>query len=386
MAADWKPPGILRTKWVEWKAQRHHDPVKKLACLRRNTAGATGNGSYWKLSLFVLLLLLPFKMETMTDASPELARGKQGPMTVPEPPAMPESQRDLTLATRVWLVDHGPDYEVYSNGLRVDNHLCAPNEPRKYVIFHSGTLTHTKWRTKPAGIVFHTTENVQPPLLAEKNAAIVRVGKQLLTYVRREHSYHFVIDRFGRVYRMVPETDVANHAGYSVWEDADRIYLNLNHSFLGVSFDAQTRPIDEGYYLSAAQIQAGRLLVEMLVSKYEFPLVNCVTHAQVSVDPETMVIGHHIDGSGEFPYKELGLPDNYSLPVPSIFAFGFDYDPSFLMSGGPKMWKGLISADERFRREAKAQNLSPSRYREILRERYRSSIAALKDLGVLKED
>jgi hypothetical protein len=368
MAADWKPPGILRTKWVEWKAHRYHDPIEKLACLRRNTKAATGNGSYWKLSLFALLLLLPFKMQTVTDARPEMARGKQESMIIHEPAAEPELQRDSTVPTRVWRVEHGPDYEVYSNGLRVDTHLCVPNEPRKYVIFHSTALTHTEWRTKPAGIVFHTTENVQPPFLAEKNATIVRVGQQLLTYVRRKHSYHFVIDRFGRVYRLVPETDVANHAGYSVWEDEDGIYLNLNHSFLGVSFDAQTRPIDEGYYLSPAQIRSGRLLVEMLVSKYGIPLADCVTHAQVSVDPETMVIGHHIDGSGEFPYKELGLPDNYSLPVPSIFAFGFEYDPEFLMSSGPQMWKGLITADERFRQEAKAQHLLPSQYREMLRD------------------
>ena len=48
--------------------------------------------------------------------------------------------------------------------------------------------------------------------------------------------YHFVIDRFGQVFRVVRESDVANHAGNSVWADDKSVYVNLNSSFLGIAF------------------------------------------------------------------------------------------------------------------------------------------------------
>jgi hypothetical protein len=180
--------------------------------------------------------------------------------------------------------------------------------------------------------------------------------------------------------------DVANHAGNSVWADRDGVYINLNHSFLGVSFEAHTRDLNEGVYLNSSQIHSGHLLVEMLVNKYDIPLTNCVTHAQVSVDPNNMTIGYHTDGSGSFPFQELGIPNNYELPVPSMYVFGFDFDSRFLMLAGTRMWKGLLLADERLRREADSQHLSIDRYKEILRERYRTSIAVLKTMGIIKEN
>ena len=195
-----------------------------------------------------------------------------------------------------------------------------------------------------------------------------------------------MVDRFGRVFRIVPETDVANHAGNSVWADRDGVYLNLNHSFLGVSFEAHTRDLNEGVYLNASQIHSGNLLVEMLVSKYDIPLTNCVTHAQVSVDPNSMTIGYHTDGSGNFPFQELGIPNNYELPVPSLYLFGFDFDSHFLKFAGTRMWKGLLLADERLRREADLRRLSIGQHKKILRERYRTSIAMLKIMGIIKEN
>jgi len=52
--------------------------------------------------------------------------------------------------------------------------------------------------------------------------------------------YNFLIDRFGRVFRIVNESDAAQHAGYSVWSDDRWLYVDLNESFLGVSFEART--------------------------------------------------------------------------------------------------------------------------------------------------
>jgi hypothetical protein len=284
----------------------------------------------------------------------------------------------------VWLVENGRDYEVYSNGLRLESRFLTPNVARSYVLFREGGA-RSEMRSQPAGIVFHTSESAQAPLVSNQNVTLTRIGRDLLEYVSRQRAYHFVLDRFGRVFRIVPESDVANHAGYSVWADAGGIYVNLNHSFLGVSFEAETRNLDEGQYLTPAQINSGRLLVQMLTSKYKIPLTNCVTHAQVSVDPNTMIIGDHTDGSGDFPFKEMGLPDNYSLPIPSLFAFGFDYDARFVMLTGSRVLKGLLLADERLRREADSQHVPAGQYRHQLQEKYRTCIATLKSLGIIKE-
>jgi len=63
------------------------------------------------------------------------------------------------------------------------------------------------------GIVFHTTESLQIPFEAQRNRALKRIGESLLQYVGRRCAYHYLIDRFGRVFRVVAEQDAANHAG-----------------------------------------------------------------------------------------------------------------------------------------------------------------------------
>ena len=90
------------------------------------------------------------------------------------------------------------------------------------------------------GIVYHTTESHGAPFEAKQNQVLKRQGENLLEFVRDKQAYHYVIDRFGRVHRIVAESDTANHAGSSVWADAKWVYLNLNSSFLGVSFEGET--------------------------------------------------------------------------------------------------------------------------------------------------
>ena len=53
----------------------------------------------------------------------------------------------------------------------------------------------------------------------------------MLEFVKQNRSYHFVIDRFGRVFRIVKESDSANHSGMSIWGDDKGVYVNLNPSF-----------------------------------------------------------------------------------------------------------------------------------------------------------
>jgi len=382
MSMGWMPPGSLKAFSTELRARQYHDPIQKLAYLRRVARKAAlirRPHLSWYSRVLLLLVFLGARLQTVTEVNAGLPHSNLATKTPDTSPI--QSPNPLGAA---WLVEHRQDYDLYSNGLRIENEFVTPNEPRSYVIFRDG-ITSERY-SKPAGIVLHTSESVQVPFTSEQNNNLTRIGRELLAYVSRHHAYHFVIDRFGRVFRIVPETDSANHAGNSVWADQEGVYLNLNHCFLGVSFEAQTRDINGGNYLSPSQIRSGRLLLEMLVSKYNIPLTNCITHSQVSVDPDTMTIGHHTDGSGDFPFQDLGLPDNYALPLPSLFVFGFDYDTRFLVLTGSRVWKGLMLADEQLRRDANSQHLSLDQHKEILRERYRTYIAKLKTLSILKEN
>jgi N-acetyl-anhydromuramyl-L-alanine amidase AmpD len=161
-----------------------------------------------------------------------------------------------------------------------------------------------------------------------------RVSESLVEYVQRRRAYNFLIDRFGRVYRIVRETDAANHAGHSIWADDSWIYLNLNDSFLGVSFEAETSKAEK---VNPAQVRAGAMLTEMLRSRYRINAANCVTHAQVSVNPSNFQIGYHTDWASSFPFERLGLADNYALPLPALALFGFGYDAAFVQRVGPRL-------------------------------------------------
>ena len=86
------------------------------------------------------------------------------------------------------------------------------------------------------GIVYHTTESDQARFTAEENARLKRIGKAVIGVVQQNHSYHFLIDRFGEVFRIVPESDVANHAGYSVWSDDNRHFREFEQQFPGDRF------------------------------------------------------------------------------------------------------------------------------------------------------
>jgi hypothetical protein len=159
----------------------------------------------------------------------------------------------------------------------------------------------------------------------------------------------------------------------------------LNWSFLGVSLEAQTRSGDQRAEVTPAQFVAARLLTEMLRSKYHIPARNCVTHAQVSVNPRNLRIGYHTDWAGSFPYADLELADNYVQPAPALWAFGFSYDPVYVNSTGSRLWQGLLLAEEQLRQEATAHGMTVAQYRKALQKKYQKILAALDKQGAKKE-
>ncbi len=387
-------PRNLVGKFVESRAGQIQDPVQRLRYLQSNLGSITGQpvlhpAKSWRsrqlLALGLALLFVGFLIPKYKASSPMKA-----PAVSPQPiarvsvaPARDAARPDVI--PNVWLVDQTHDFETYSNGLRVDDRYVKPNQKRIfYPVYQRGAAAamdidpgQPEWRSEPAGIVYHTTESDQARFTADQNARLKRIGKAVIAVVQQNHSYHFLIDRFGQVFRIVPETDVANHAGYSVWADGNSLFVNLNASFLGIAFETQTQ-LGDLPSANPAQVHAARILTEMLRAKYRIPQSNCVTHAQVSVNPDNMLVGYHTDWAGNFPFHDIGLSDNYSVPPASIYAFGFGYDPSYVHATGVRLWQGLTLAENQMQTQAAARGIPVSRYRAILQKQYKEVLAALK--------
>ncbi len=363
MKAAWNARGGWREKLLEARAGRMQDPIEKLRYLRRQQArrdsGRGLAGRWVRIWAASAALLAPVPM------APDAVLIREAAPVQRSAPA-PE----------VWLVEENEGVELYSNGLRVETALAVPGAPRSYRVWDPETLRPAGWRSEPAGIVYHTTESHIAPFTAEQNRRLRRVGRWMLEYARANRSYHFVIDRFGRVHRLVRESDVAYHAGSSIWADERSLYLNLNTSFLGVAFESETPDPARGATLTTPQTHAGRVLTEMLRSKYRIPAANCITHAQVSVAPGAMWAGNHLDWSAGFPFEALGLSNNYEIPLPAVAIFGFRFDREFQKATAGALGRGLALGEEIFRRRASAQHLPPADFRAALRRRYRELIQA----------
>lgn len=336
-------------------------------------------------SAFLIPLLVVLLMFTAPASIPPLrrasgpARGSVG-LTWPPPAAFNAVTAVLNdQPPEIWQVEKTSGFETYSNGLRIDNRFSVANRPRSYRVI---SATHPddlrgEPRSLPVGIVFHTTESLQVPFEARQNSALERVGESLLAYVKLKKAYNFVIDRFGRVYRVVQETDAANHAGNSIWSDSEWLYLNLNESFLAVSFETQTLPAQQEAAVNPAQVHSAAILTDMLRQRFGIPAGNCVTHAQVSVNAANLRIGYHFDWASSFPFEQLGLPDNYKLPLPAVSLFGFEYDSGFRRQAGPRLYQEAELAGHLLRERASAARLQVPVYRTALQKRYRSQLAAV---------
>lgn len=309
----------------DWRARQIDDPVARLRYLRHTAVGEPPRARHLcGLAAISLCLLIP-------------ARASRQAQSLPPGPAVAVQAFAPLVRPTVWLVQTTNTEELYSNGLRISTEFTVSYHPRSYLLYRAESSDRSQ---KPAGILFHSTESHVAPFEAEHNRVLQRVGRSLVAYVRDHRAYHYVVDRFGRVYRIVEDGCSADHAGNSVWSWEGRACLNLNHAFLGVAFEGRT---DDP--LSAAQIRSGSVLVEMLRARYSILAANCLTHAQVSLNPANMRVGWHTDWARNFPFAALGLPDNYQLPVAAVAEFGFGFDPGYLDAAGEGLWIGLHRAE-----------------------------------------
>lgn len=366
-------PTLAKDGKIERHASRINDPIERLRYLR----GVTTPRQRAKSRLLhrglatvaLLLVVIPMASDAHVRVRANVPRALAPVQLTPS---------QARHAPDVWLAERAAQYEIYSNGLRIETRYEIDTEPRLYIpIDRNSNTADGPVRSEPAGIVFHATEGDQVPFEVEQSRELRRIGHELLLYVRGKRAYHYVIDRFGRVFRLVAESDTANHAGHSVWADSRWTYVDLNASFLGVAFEARTHTREQP--INPAQVYSGRLLVDMLRNKYHFSPQNCITHAQVSVNPGNMHVGWHTDWGTGFPFAELGLPDNYGYPNPGLSIFGFEYDDNYQKSTSPALWHGLARAEEQMRAAAAAQGMTIRGYRGVLQKKYGQILSALRE-------
>jgi len=344
----------LTSYWsVEERARRLPDSVAKLRYLREAAQGniEQSRRRKWQLAAAALLSLTLI-------SPPAKPRDTAVVFISPKPTAAPAN---------VFLIEHKAAGDLYSNGLEILSAFATTSTPRAYRAFNRATLHTLERSTTPAGIVFHTTESLVVPIEPDQVNALSRNREDVLSHVRRDHLYNFVIDRFGQVFRVVPENQTASHAGHSIWADATSIYINLNESFIGVAFEMKA-----GETATLAQRHAGRLLTEMLRAQYQIPDGNCVTHAQVSINPDNLRIGFHTDWGGGFPFADMGLAVGYSAHIAAVEVFGFGYDEHFLEAAGGRPWEGLLAAEQQILIDAAAHGTLSSRYRTTIQQQFQT--------------
>jgi hypothetical protein len=306
-----------------------------------------------------------------------------------KPAQVPEYLKDP-----IWLVEKTADREFYSNRLQIITTYTISNIPREYYRF-SRNSDHSpvngKMTDKISGIVYHASESDLYPFMPEMNRSILNYSKRLIKYLLRKKSYHFFIDRFGRVYRLVQEDHAAFHAGKSIWADEEEIYLNLNHAFIGICFEGKdfeeinTGKQKKGHPTNSkpsllkptgissfneAQLRSGKELTDWLRVKFNISQQNCVPHALISVNPDRMLIGWHLDLARGLPFAKLGLSDKYQEPLPSMVEFGFRYDKYFEKIFDGDLWPGIRHSEEILRRQARKSGMSIAKYRKQLHQRF----------------
>ena len=314
--------------------------------------------------------------------------------TTPKTLLDPHPQFPQYIDKAIWLVEKSKDVETYSNRLQIITSYAVSNVPRHYLCFPrkpGGVDVAPKFTDKIVGILYHASESDILPFRPEMNQSIKKYSQLLVRYIHRHRSYHYFIDRYGRVYRVVAEDQAAYHAGNSIWADEQSVYLNLNHAFIGICFEgrdfeyveknqeADSRALSgprlvaaDGITINEAQIRSGKELTDWLRTKYHIRESNCLPHALVSVNPDSFLIGYHLDLAQGFPFDQLGLNDKYGAILPSIADFGFLYDQYFIDSLKGNLWPGIRISEEAVMARAEGQNVSFSEYRKQLKNRYKN--------------
>ncbi len=107
-------------------------------------------------------------------------------------------------------------------------------------------------------------------------------------------SAHYVIDRDGTIYQLVPEDKRAWHAGVSEWGTM----TDLNSHSIGIEFQCPSPNTDELGTFTDEQIAAGIELCRDIITRYHIPLENVVAHSDIAP-------GRKKDPGPHFPWDQF---------------------------------------------------------------------------------
>src|ERR1022692_3170461 len=209
LIAPEKPLGFRNAARIERKAQQIVDPVQRLKYLRLATAPTPPARLHWgPLPSFCMVAML---LSMRSDA-----HLRRQPDSRPAANTLRAVRGEIP---NVWKIEETKDYEVYSNGLRIENRLAIANDPRSYQLesvkdWAVGQTPRSARppqsdtqkpagasaadqrvrptslpRTQPAGIVFHTTESDQAPFEPTQQHNLRRIGRETLLFVRNNRAY-----------------------------------------------------------------------------------------------------------------------------------------------------------------------------------------------------
>jgi hypothetical protein len=373
---------------LEETSRKINDPVAKLRYLRGSIAQYQESQareepptprSLALLAGLAVAAVLAFGGAAWHFSRPAVAA--QAPVVLPVvAEELPALLSGVTPAT-IWLVEKSETSEHYSNGLRIDTAFEVAGEPRQYRLFAAGRGMRGDVQDKPVGILFHTSESDIWPLDESYNENLRTSSQSLLRYLQRNKVYNYLIDRFGRVFRVVTDETKANHAGHSVWTKKDDIYVGLNASFLGVSFETRWEG-GRALPITAAQLSAGRNLTDWLRQQWKIEPDMCTGHGLVSINAKKHLIGHHVDWARGFPFEAFGLPDQYVRMAPHVALFGLGYDVDFLKVMG-EPWPGVREAERVLETAALDQGRTVEelrRERQALYDRFQAEHAKEQEL------
>ncbi len=141
-----------------------------------------------------------------------------------------------------------------------------------------------------------------------------------LTSIRSKVSCHYLINRSGKILKMVRDENIAWHAGKSMWGN----YKNLNKNSIGIEL------VNKGHrfgYQSFTRIQIKKLiqLCKYLRKKYGISKRNVLGHSDISplrkIDPGEKFPWEYLSskGIGIYP-KKLSKKDNVNfVPRSKLF-------------------------------------------------------------------
>jgi len=120
-----------------------------------------------------------------------------------------------------------------------------------------------------------------------------RVSIERLTSKKSELSSHYLINRNGKITKMVEEKKIAWHAGKSKWKN----FINLNSQSIGIEL------VNKGHQFgyenfSKKQISKLVLLCKILIKKYKIKRTNILGHSDIAPLRK-------IDPGEKFPWKHL---------------------------------------------------------------------------------